>query len=205
MIQFKKEALRKYIFLQDFQMMGFMSCASMGGSTMQLIMYAPIILHGYLVAGKVIEEHCKPEHSIPLTSFWKLLAVPPITTLLNYGNNNRTELIKLRADLEVYSGFYLIFGWFFGMANLINIMLYWQCLRVRAMLNDNTKKAFSRVDGMLNQHVYQRLPSFAKKGYDFVRNFMVSMGSPPQPAAEQMNNPQLSSMMASAFRRCSIF
>ena len=86
MIEFKKEALRKYIFCQDFQMMGFMSCASIGGSTMQLMLYSPILLHGYLVAGKVVEEHLKPQNSIPLTSFWKLLAVPPITTLLNYGN-----------------------------------------------------------------------------------------------------------------------
>ena len=111
-----------------------MSCASMSHSTIVIMMYGPILLHGYLTCGKIVDEHI--ENKVPLESFWKFLAVRPITTALDYGNKNRIDLIKLRADLEVYTGIYLIAGWFLGMSNLIGIMLYWQCLRVRAMLNN---------------------------------------------------------------------
>jgi hypothetical protein len=56
---FAKTELRKYMFHQDFQMMGFMSCASMSHTTVVVMMYGPVFLHGYLVCGKIIEEHLK--------------------------------------------------------------------------------------------------------------------------------------------------
>ena len=85
----------------------------------------------------------------------------------------------MRADLEVYTGFYLIIGWFFGMSQIISIVLYWQCLRVRTMLNDNTKHAFYRFDQMIQTNVLSKLPAFAAKPYHFCRSFLISMGSPP--------------------------
>lgn len=126
---FAKSELRKYIFSQDFQMMGFMSVASMAHSTAVFMLYAPVFLHGYLTCGKIIEQ---PDL---LGRPWSMLNVAPITTALNYGNKNRSDLIILRADLEVYTGFYLIIGWFLGMSQVFTILLYWQCVRVRSMLN----------------------------------------------------------------------
>lgn len=90
----------------------------------------------------------------------------------------------MRADLEVYTGFYLIFGWFFGMSTLVSIILYWQVARVRAMLNTQTKLGFIRFDENLNTYLISKLPAVARKPYDFIKSFMVSMGSPPKPASE---------------------
>jgi len=114
-----------------------------------------------------------------------MLAVAPITTVLNYAITHRADLIIMRSDLEVYTGFYLIIGWFFSMSTLVSILLYWQVARVRAMLNPQTKLAFVRFDDNLNTYVISRLPAIARKPYDFIKAFMVSMGSPPVPASEQ--------------------
>jgi hypothetical protein len=148
----------------------------MSHTTIVVMMYGPVMMHGYLTCGKIVDEHATDK--VKLESFWRFLAVKPITTVLDYGNKNRLDLIKLRADMEVYCGIYLIVGWFMGMSNLIGILLYWQCLRVRAMLNPQTKKAFTRIDVTLNQYVLSKVP-FLRKPYDFIKNFMVSMGSPP--------------------------
>lgn len=91
-------------------MMGFMSVASMTQSTAVLMLYGPVILHGYLTCGKIIEQPAL------LTTPWNFLLIAPITKLLSYGNQHRSDLIVLRADLEVYTGFYLAIGWFFGMS-----------------------------------------------------------------------------------------
>jgi len=36
-------------------MIGFMSVASMAHSTVVLLVYAPVLIHGYLTCGKIIE------------------------------------------------------------------------------------------------------------------------------------------------------
>lgn len=64
---------------------------------------------------------------------------------------------------------------------------------------------FSRFDQMMEANVLSRMPAMARKPYDFVKSFMVSMGSPPRPATEQFENPSLANMMAQSFRRCTIF
>ena len=125
----QKSEFRKYIFSQDFQMMGFMSVSSMSGGVASLMLFGPVMIHGYLTCGKILE---RPEL---ITGPWKVLLISPIQKIFNYGNQHRAELIIMRADLEVYTGFYLIMGWFVGISNIITIVLYWQCIRVRSMLN----------------------------------------------------------------------
>jgi hypothetical protein len=174
-------------------MMGFMSVASMAHSTVVIMIYCPVLLHGYLTCGKILEQ---PDN---ITSVWRVLLITKI--LFAYGNAHRSELIVMRADLEVYTGFYLIIGWFLGMSQVISIVLYWQCLRVRTMLNDNTKQAFARFDAMITSNLINRLPAVAQKPYFFVRTFLVNMGSPPTGEADM----GLASMMATSFRRCTIF
>lgn len=119
-------------------MMGFMSVASMSHGSVILMVYIPVLIHGYLTCGKIIEQ--------PLSSPWDKIIISPIKKLLTYGNNHRSELIILRADMEVYIGFYLIIGWFFGMSQFHSILLFWQCARVRAMLNAQTRLGFVRFD-----------------------------------------------------------
>ena len=106
-----------------------MSVASFGNRTAVLLMLSPVLLHGYLTCGKIIENPGQ------IRAPWTLLLIDPIKKLLNYGNVNRSQLILVRADMEVYTGFYVIIGWFLGMSSILSIMLYWQVMRVRSMLN----------------------------------------------------------------------
>ena len=87
-----------------------MSVASMAHSTVVLLVYAPVLIHGYLTCGKIIEQ---PDL---ITGPWRALYIGPIIKVFNDGNVHRSDLIILRADMEVYTGFYLIIGWFFGMS-----------------------------------------------------------------------------------------
>ena len=142
---FAKSELRKYIFSENFQMMGFMSVSSISSGVGSMMLYGPVFIHGYLTCGKILEQ---PDQ---ITGPWRLLLIRPITALFEYGKVNRRDLIILRSDLEVYTGFYLIIGWFLGMSTIISIVLYWQCLRVRSMLNNQTMLAFTRFDQMFYQ------------------------------------------------------
>lgn len=98
-------------------MMGFMSVASMAHSSVVIMIYCPVLLHGYLTCGKILEQ---PDN---ITGVWRTLLITK--RIFEYGNAHREELIIMRADLEVYTGFYLIIGWFFGMSQIISIVLYW--------------------------------------------------------------------------------
>lgn len=180
-------------------MMGFMSVSSMSSGLGSMMLFGPVFIHGYLTCGKILEQ---PEL---ITGPWRVLLIRPIEALFDYGKVHRRELIILRADLEVYTGFYLIIGWFIGMSNLITILLYWQCIRVRSMLNTQTQLGFSRFDQMFYQNVMTRLPAVCHKPYNFIKSFMTSMGSPPKPASDGLGDTSLASMMAQSFRKCTIF
>jgi hypothetical protein len=58
---------------------------------------------------------------------------------------------------------------------------------------------------MIYTSVVSKLPSVMQKPYHFIKSFMVSMGSPPAPTEQQMQDPSLANIMAQAFRRCEIF
>ena len=180
-------------------MMGYMSVASFSHGSIIVMMYAPVLLHGYLTCAKTIQN---PQH---VGDPWKRLLIPPIKKLFVYGTQNSRELTQLKCDMEVYTGFYLIVGWFLGMTQLFSILLYWQVARVRCMLESDVKQAFGRFDDMLFTNVISKLPPIMQKPYTFIKNFMVSMGSPPQPTEEQLQNPSLANMLAQSLRRCEIF
>jgi hypothetical protein len=171
--ELKKTELRKYIFMEDLQMMGYMSVASFSHGSVIIMMYAPVMLHGYLTCAKTIQN---PQH---VGDPWKRLLIPQIKNLFVYGTQNSREITQLKADMEVYTGFYLIFGWFLGMTQLFSILLYWQVARVRCMLETDVRQAFARFDTMLFTNVISKLPPILQKPYTFIKNFMVSMGSPP--------------------------
>jgi len=50
-------------------------------------------------------------------------------------NAEKLEYLKSKADIELYTGLYLIVGIFFGFSSLFGVLLYLQVLRVRAMIN----------------------------------------------------------------------
>lgn len=82
----------------------------------------------------------------PVLSFFK--------DYMTKGVNGKVEFLMLKADLEIYIGIYIVVGWFFGLSSLISIFFFWQFMRLKYMLNYNTKQAFGKlrltVDGWLS-------------------------------------------------------
>jgi hypothetical protein len=72
----------------------------------------------------------------------------------------------LKADIEVYIGFYLIAVWFLGWSSVISIIVYWQMLRIKYIINYNTKGAFARIDGKVGGFVSKpACPGIVRMGY----------------------------------------
>ena len=127
--------------------------------------------------------------------------------MLSKVNSEKVEYLKSKADIELYTALYLVVGIFLGFSSLFGVLLYLQVLRVRAMINQQSRQAFSRFDQMIRTSVLSRLPKVCSVPYDFVSNFLVSMGSLPERPNETNAESQfgLGSMMGKAFRKCTIF
>ena len=102
-------------------------------------MYLPIVMYAVLLCGKLSREDIAYPYSLVLKT--------PFKRILDAINERRAEANILRGDIEIYVGLYLLIGWFFSLSILLQILLYWQVLRIRYMLNDEIKAAFGRFDG----------------------------------------------------------
>lgn len=63
----------------------------------------------------------------------------------------RVEIARSRANAELGIGFYFIFGVFFGLNSFVLPIFYWQYLRFKYIVNEDTKAAFSRLNAYTNQ------------------------------------------------------
>ena len=118
--------MRRCIFVEDFQILGFMAVGSMGGAS-GLIILSPVLMHGLITCAQIYQD------GIP--SPYDKAAISPIKNLLTKVNAEKLEYLKSKADIELYTGLYLIVGVFFGFSSLFGVLLYLQVLRVRAMIN----------------------------------------------------------------------
>ena len=57
----------------------------------------------------------------------------------------------MRAEIEIYSGIYLILGIFIGNAGLFQVLIYWQFLRMLYMVNGYTKWGFGRLSKSMDR------------------------------------------------------
>lgn len=65
----------------------------------------------------------------------------------------RHEFIAMKSEIEVYIGIYLALALFIGWSNLLSLIVYWQYLRIKYVLNYNTKSAFTKVDSKANLYL----------------------------------------------------
>jgi len=52
----------------------------------------------------------------------------------------------VKADTEIYVGFYLVVMIFVGNSSMVSVFLFWQMMRMRYMMNQSTQMAFQRLD-----------------------------------------------------------
>jgi hypothetical protein len=102
--------------------------------------------------------------------------------------------------MEVYIGIYLIVVWFLGWSTLLSIMMYWQIMRLRYMINANTKSAFGRLHGKINAVLAKPFaPGIVRNLYLKASGFLSSM------ADAEMNQAAGGNAGGSMFSKCSIF
>ena len=100
-------------------------------------------------------------------------------------NTNQAQLTQMKHDIEVYLGFYMIVMALLGGSNLLAIMLYWQLMRVRYMVNYGCQAAWKRMDESIKKNVLDspRCPGVVRTVYQKVRGLMASMIPDPQAEA----------------------
>ena len=92
-------------------------------------------------------------------------------------NTNQPRLSQMKHDIEVCLGFYMIVMALLGGSNLLAIMLYWQLMRVRYMVNYGCQAAWKRLDENIKKSVLDspRCPGMVRTVYQKVRGLMASM------------------------------
>ena len=92
-------------------------------------------------------------------------------------NTNQAHLTQMKHDTEVYLGFYMIVMALLGGGNLLAVMLYWQLMRVRYMVNYGCQAGWKRLDENIKKYVLDspRCPSMVRTAYQKVRGLMASM------------------------------
>lgn len=189
--QFNKLYLQRVIFDENFQMIPYLGVTGMGG--LNLAIYLPLFIHAYLEMSPMLKQFAEQRPSLPLASMIKEHTTNAV--------QHKQSFLEQKADIEVYIGIYLIIVWFFGWSNFFQILIYWQLIRVRYMVNSNTQAAFARVDRQIMTYMnHPSCPGIVKQLYIKIRGFLASMGD-----VEQQRQAAGSGGLGSMFSRCNIF
>ena len=104
--------------------------------------------------------------------------------------SRREQLLVFKADLEIYSGFYLIGVLFLGWVSLILPLFYWQIMQIRYMLNAYTRAALDtlayQMDMLIANPSCPTLFKWLLQGLRKAGSYMAKMAQPEaqQPAAQ---------------------
>lgn len=106
-----------------------------------LFVLVPLMITAALNLSDIVRSIPKLRQSLPLCD--KIL-------------NKRVELALMRSKIELAIGGLLILGIFFGLNSLLTPVFYWQYLRFKYIVNEDTKSAFGYVSNILNN--FKRKP-----------------------------------------------
>lgn len=73
--------------------------------------------------------------------------------VLDYANalrNNRDKIVRFRGQAELAVFVFLLFGMLFGVSSFISPIFYFQYMKFKYTVNDDTKRSFSELNAMLN-------------------------------------------------------
>ena len=168
--KFNKEFLQRIMFDDNLQMLPYLGVVAVaaGGN---LILYMPLCLHGFLEIAPLFNNLLRTKPNLPIISsaFFK--------DYIKKGVENRNQFVEMKSDMEVYIGLYLIVVWFLGWSSLLSIMMYWQIMRLRYMINANSKAAFARVNAKINMILAKPfIPGIVRSLYQKFSGFISSMG-----------------------------
>jgi hypothetical protein len=184
MVKLNKEYGQRVIFDDDFHNLGYVVICWIGGKA-NILLYVPLALCAYLHLSEHFNKVLAQKPNAPIIS------IPFLKEKITTGVNRKASFLELKSDLEVYIGIYLIAVWFIGWSNLIIILVHWQLMRVKYVINYTTQLSFRKVDGQITA----KMPAVLLPLYLKLKTFMSYMASmdQPQPGAQQQQS------------RCNIF
>lgn len=125
--KFSQEYMQRAIFDDNFHMITYLGPLTMGGGS--FILYIPLVLTAFMETAPTAKAFLDRNPNLPLVSSLK--------DTFNQGVQHKGQFLEMRSDIEVYIGLYLIVVWFLGWSSFIEIILYWQLMRMRYMMSYN--------------------------------------------------------------------
>jgi len=125
------------------------------GSSSSLILNIPLIMSAYLNISRYAKVMLTKYPNVPLINRLK----PQFEKAVMF----RDQFELLKADAETYIGIYLVAGVFFGWTSFFLVFIYWQFIRMKYMLNANTRLSFAKVSTKMDEWIGNpRCPGIVK-------------------------------------------
>lgn len=103
-----------------------------------IFVYVPTLLTAFLVVSEVAKKKMDRRETVPFGSMLK--------SYFEQGVSQRHQYAAMRSDSEIYLGFWFAIGLLLGISSFLTLIFYFQIMRVKYMVNIETKQAFTRVD-----------------------------------------------------------
>ncbi len=104
-------------------------------------------------------------------------------------SGQKESLLSFKADLEVYTGFYLIVALLTGWVSLVLPLFYWQVMQIRYLMSGYSRQALDKLAYQMDwliSHPSCPLPfKWILKGLRTAGSYMAKMGQPQPEAAPQ--------------------
>ena len=128
------------MFLDEFSNITYLMSISL--SPKSFFVHAPLLISAVLILSVEFKKIITDNPSFPI------LSIGMIKDWIEKGANQAMQEYGrlVRADLEIYVGFFITGLIFLGQSNFVNVFLYWQLMRMRYMMNMQCQMAFQRLD-----------------------------------------------------------
>jgi hypothetical protein len=128
-----------------------------------------------------------------VSEYFKLNGITLLSKFTDLIYNRRVEIVKLRSNVEVGIGFLLVPGIFFGLNSVLLPLFYWQFLRFKYIVNEDTKVTFAKMNSYVNNFKNKpSTPSFLRYAIEKAQALASYLGrtepAPGQPAGGQNCN-----------------
>ena len=123
--------------------MFYLGAISMFSDGPSLITYLPLTIQAYME----LSHWAKPKLDRNPNGF-------PIRYFKDHiikGVQHQAQLLEIKHDIEIYIGIYQVVAILIGWTYFLQVIVYWQFLRIKYAINYNTKSAFTRVDEKINR------------------------------------------------------
>jgi len=100
---------------------------------------------------------------------------------LNRVTSKTVDIIRFNASIEMMTGFVLLLQLFTGYQVFVSVLMYWQYLRFRYMMSNNSKMAFASLRTTLEQYLlHPKCPSIIQFIYTKFKSALESLVNPHQ-------------------------